>query len=605
MTFGGLRATGREIRDPTGTLVELTNQDNLHHLAIVFESPYREHITLNRSVELVESFLRFPMVLGLAELASWHPKQGAFVYPTGQIWTAEEVLRAARHRGEPLGVRAAVELGILAGQILTEASDIGRVQGCFAHGNICPWRIALKEDGQVMVLGHGLPQMDWLLHLQDKERPLKSESLRYAPPERVEGQPEGLAADIYGLAVVMAEMIMGEPLFGETGLAKLKTAITMSEGEPRVAKRGSGIPKVMRSLLQQALTYDPYSRPSGEAFIEALHQMLNHATVKGPTLFQLMHAHAQEEAAKPGGSKRKLVSEGETRSRQRAAGGTPTSAEGGPAEEKRWKRRSGARRSGDDSLTKTIAIQLSDKPTRARKRKDPEEENPTSTEAAPTSRRRRNQNTDEADNTVARRRRRREEAPATEKAPTPKTSSRKRRRKQEEPESKTAPTRQKRRGKSKAKAKEEASLVPEVELKAPGSQLEEETPKVVQLTAQAEAAPQGSEGTATRRRRRRKDPEATVQAEAAPEASEGTATRRRRRRKDPEATAQAEAAPEASEGTAPRRRRRRKDPEATAQAEAAPEASEGTATRRRRRRKESGEESAGARQKRRGTTEKK
>jgi hypothetical protein len=597
MTFGGLRATGREIRDPTGTLVELTNQDDLHHLAIVFESPYREHITLNRSVELVESFLRFPMVIGLAELASWHPKQGAFVYPTGQIWTVAELLRAARHKGQPLGVRAALEIGVLAGQILTEASDIGRVQGCFAHGNISPWRIALKSDGQVMVLGHGLPQMDCLLHLQDKKRPLKSESLRYAPPERVEGQPEDLSSDIYGLAVVMAEMMMGEPLFAEASLEKLKSAITMSEGEVRIGKRGSGVPKAIHAVLRGALTYDPYSRPGGEAFVDELHTLLDHPSIKGPSLFQLMTTHAQEEGHVGGVAKHKLISEPETQSRQRKPAGKAATPKTTTSEEKRWKRRTGARRASEDSPTKTVAIQLSDKPTRARRRKAPNEDEQTTPESAPPSRRKRSKNAEDGDNTVARRRRRREESAAQAKA-SPQTEeadnpvARKRRRRQETEEGDKSVARRRRRSEAKA---EVASPVPE---------------PTQETVVKADAAAPASTKAKTKAKAKAKAP---LKADAAPVAEDADNTVARRRRRSEAKAEAASPAPEPvvkAEASAPVSTKAKTKTKAPLKADAAPgpEDADNTVARRRRRRsetKDADEAHGKPRQKRRGSTKKK
>ena len=631
MTFGGFRATGREIRDPTGTLVELTNQDDLHHLAIVFESPYREHITLNRSVELVESFLRFPMVIGLAELASWHPKQGAFVYPTGQIWTVAELLRSARQKGQPLGARAALEIGVLAGQILTEASDIGRIQGCFAHGNISPWRIALKRDGQVMVLGHGLPQMDWLLHLQDKKRPLKSESLRYAPPERVEGQPEGLSSDIYGLAVVMVEMMMGEPLFVEASLAKLKSAITMSEGETRVGKRGNGVPKAMHSVLQSALIYDPHSRPSGEAFVDALHALLDHPSIKGPSLFQLMSDYAQEAGQAGGVGKHKLISEPDTQSRQRKPGGKTTTPKPPKSEEKRWKRRTGARRASEDSPTKTIAIQLSDKPTRARRRKDPAEETQTTPDPSTSSRRRRKKGTGDGENTVARRRRKTEESATQAKAPPTEepdsTVARKRRRRKETQEGDKSVARLRRRSDPKEAATSpspepaEESAVQAVTLAPPETQVKAKARPKAEAVTEIVPVTEDTDNTVARKRRRRREAKeeeaspspvtlqgAAVQSPSTDDADNTVAKRRRRRSESDDA-----------DNTVAKRRRRRSEAtesDETSKAEASPatDQTDNTVARRRRRRSEAkeGDEVTKAeeaqdkpRQRRRGAAKKK
>ena len=47
-----------------------------------------------------------------------------------------------------------------AGQILVEGADAGSAAGVDSHGGLTPRRIMVKQDGQVMVVGHALAQVE-------------------------------------------------------------------------------------------------------------------------------------------------------------------------------------------------------------------------------------------------------------------------------------------------------------------------------------------------------------------------------------------------------------------------------------------------------------
>ena len=49
--------------------------------------------------------------------------------------------------GQPVGIRAGLELLVSVGEILSEAADIGESQAVYSHGGLTPWRIILKGDG--------------------------------------------------------------------------------------------------------------------------------------------------------------------------------------------------------------------------------------------------------------------------------------------------------------------------------------------------------------------------------------------------------------------------------------------------------------------------
>ena len=130
----GLEPTGRELKDPAARVLEAVDGDGRHYTVIAFDAGHVGHNALTLNVRLVQSFMEYPMVTGLVELGKSDPEQGWFAYPTGSVWTLFDVLRAYGDYGQVVGMRGALELAWLVGQILVEAGDTGPMQGCFSHG---------------------------------------------------------------------------------------------------------------------------------------------------------------------------------------------------------------------------------------------------------------------------------------------------------------------------------------------------------------------------------------------------------------------------------------------------------------------------------------
>ena len=108
-----------------------------------------------------------------------------------------------RSRGEPAGVRAGLELLGDGARVLFAGANVGGRHGLFRHGAVNPWRLFISAQGDALVLGYGLPDAGMLDQM-------RVELLRYTPPERMRGDPEALPADLFGLALVSYELIVGD-----------------------------------------------------------------------------------------------------------------------------------------------------------------------------------------------------------------------------------------------------------------------------------------------------------------------------------------------------------------------------------------------------------
>lgn len=140
MAFGGMAPTGRRLVGPASDLVEVDGRGQ-RWTAVVFHENCRRHPALVDAVRPIQNFLAKPLVTGLVALEQQIPDEGAFIYPTGNVWSVAEIVRTLADLGQTGGVRAGLELTYLAAQVLHEASESGPSQGVYSHGNVNPWQI--------------------------------------------------------------------------------------------------------------------------------------------------------------------------------------------------------------------------------------------------------------------------------------------------------------------------------------------------------------------------------------------------------------------------------------------------------------------------------
>ena len=281
--------TGRKWIGPASDLVEVEDSDGLKHTAIVFHEEWREHPAITDALGVVLGFLESPMVTGLVELVERDPSTGTFIYPTGMVWSVAEVVRLLSDRGERGGIRAGLELMYTAGQILVEGADAGRPQGVYSHGGLTPRRIMVKSDGQVMVIGHGLPQVEILQFHSTPGRLPREDSFRYCPPERIEARPEDCSSDLFGLSLIAFELMTGKPVYD--GLVNdIRQQAARGEGSRRLFRFREVLPEPVRNVLTKVLRPEPDARyVMGEDFLQDVHSLLSDRAVPGPSLMDLMH----------------------------------------------------------------------------------------------------------------------------------------------------------------------------------------------------------------------------------------------------------------------------------------------------------------------------
>jgi len=284
--IAGMEPTGRRVTAPAAEVVELVNDKGLKHLAFVHAETFIGHPAVSSELQL--GWMEEPDVAGLSRLVHHDPDRATFVYATGTCWTLSEVVRVYAEEGEGAGVKAGLELCYLVGEALADASESGVPQGVISHGNLNPWTVVLRPDGQPLVLGYGIPQVEILTWLDDARQVPREDSFRYAPPERLDGEEEDIASDLFTLALVGLELMMGRPVYD--GLRDdIRQQASRGEGMRRLYQWRDKLPANVREVLGRALKPDPDTRfRSGLDFVYAVHDLLGSIDVEGPSLVEVM-----------------------------------------------------------------------------------------------------------------------------------------------------------------------------------------------------------------------------------------------------------------------------------------------------------------------------
>ena len=144
------RPSGRRVKEPIADLIEVVG-DGAARTLIVFHADYRHAPALQGGSTAIRGFQEAPHVPGIAALI---PMEGAgvFAYETGPIRTVRELIGVFASEGGA-GWRAALELLERAGRALIDAAAAGAGIGLDHHGALSPWRLAVKPDGSVLVIG--------------------------------------------------------------------------------------------------------------------------------------------------------------------------------------------------------------------------------------------------------------------------------------------------------------------------------------------------------------------------------------------------------------------------------------------------------------------
>jgi serine/threonine-protein kinase len=183
------------------------------------------------------------------------------------------LLRRLVGDGQKLSVPLAVHV---AREILSALADVhgardtsGQPLGII-HRDVTPSNVYLSAAGQVKLGDFGIARSATRATMRSGSAAMLKGKFAYLSPEQIAGEPFDHRADLFAVAVVLSEMLLGQPLFAGSGQLAILLAIRDCRIDPLRAARDS-LPGALYDALVRALSRDPNARfPNATALSEAL-----------------------------------------------------------------------------------------------------------------------------------------------------------------------------------------------------------------------------------------------------------------------------------------------------------------------------------------------
>jgi serine/threonine-protein kinase len=178
--------------------------------------------------------------------------------------------RLRRDRRLPTEIATRIARDVARGLAIAHARGI-------VHRDVKPGNILLATSGRAMVTDFGIARV-----AAEAEATLPGTTLgsvNYFSPEQARGATTTPASDVYGLGLVLFEMLTGTRAFaGETPAAIAVARIDAPAPSPRSID--PAIPAAVDAVVARALAPDPTDRyPNGAAFADALDGLLVDRTI--------------------------------------------------------------------------------------------------------------------------------------------------------------------------------------------------------------------------------------------------------------------------------------------------------------------------------------
>lgn len=180
-------------------------------------------------------------------------------------------LLVARFEEEPIPPAAALEIVAAVTQALDAAWNGLGADGQplrVVHRDIKPSNIRLGADGEVKVLDFGIARAEFQGREAKTER-VRYGSIGYMSPERLLGDPEIPAGDVFAIGAVLYELLTGEG-FGRTKLGQEAAEQMLTDRMQEARRRLPAGCEPILALVARCLAYEVADRPDAASLATEL-----------------------------------------------------------------------------------------------------------------------------------------------------------------------------------------------------------------------------------------------------------------------------------------------------------------------------------------------
>ncbi|HXX66803.1 MAG TPA: serine/threonine-protein kinase [Polyangiaceae bacterium] len=139
------------------------------------------------------------------------------------------------------------------------ASDANGQPMGIIHRDVTPSNVYLSNDGRVKLGDFGIARAMSRPTLRSAQSDMLKGKFAYLAPEQVAGEPFDHRADLFAMAAVTSEMLLGQPLFAGSGQLAVLLAIRDCRIDALRTVRAT-LPKGLFAVLERALARDPAAR---------------------------------------------------------------------------------------------------------------------------------------------------------------------------------------------------------------------------------------------------------------------------------------------------------------------------------------------------------
>jgi eukaryotic-like serine/threonine-protein kinase len=183
------------------------------------------------------------------------------------------LLRRFRHEGRLpppyVSVHIIVEILKALASVHAAKDDAGTPLGII-HRDVTPSNLYLSKEGRVKLGDFGIARSTSRATMRNAASAMLKGKIAYLAPEQVAGEPFDHRADLFSVASVLAEMLIGKALFPGAGQLAILLAIRDCRIDP-LREYKSKLPPGLFEVLERALMRDPQARfQDASEFVTAL-----------------------------------------------------------------------------------------------------------------------------------------------------------------------------------------------------------------------------------------------------------------------------------------------------------------------------------------------